>query len=84
MRRGYPASIDTLLVYLAGFVVADDTLFGAIAQLGERFPCTEEVCGSIPHSSTTFMSHRIAEIRQKRMYRRVFVSGFTPERSLTR
>ena len=27
---------------------------GAIAQLGERLPCTQEVCGSIPHSSTTF------------------------------
>jgi hypothetical protein len=25
---------------------------GAIAQLGERLPCTQEVCGSIPHSST--------------------------------
>ena len=27
---------------------------GAIAQLGERLPCTQEVCGSIPHSSTIF------------------------------
>lgn len=27
---------------------------GAVAQLGERFPCTEEVVGSIPISSTTF------------------------------
>ena len=26
---------------------------GAIAQLGERLPCTQEVCGSIPHSSTS-------------------------------
>ena len=25
---------------------------GAIAQLGERLLCTQEVCGSIPHSST--------------------------------
>ena len=25
---------------------------GAVAQLGERFPCTEEVAGSIPVSST--------------------------------
>ena len=32
----------------------ETTILGAIAQLGERFPCTEEVCGSIPHSSTTF------------------------------
>ena len=27
---------------------------GAIAQLGERLPCTQEVCGSIPHSSTIY------------------------------
>ena len=27
---------------------------GAIAQLGERLLCTQEVCGSIPHSSTIF------------------------------
>ena len=27
---------------------------GVIAQLGERLPCTQEVCGSIPHSSTIF------------------------------
>ena len=40
------------MVYLASFVVSDDTQFGAIAQLGERLPCTQEVCGSIPHSST--------------------------------
>ena len=27
-------------------------IVGAIAQLGERLLCTQEVCGSIPHSST--------------------------------
>ena len=27
-------------------------VFGAVAQLGERFTCTEEVAGSIPVSST--------------------------------
>ncbi len=27
---------------------------GAIAQLGERLAGSEEVCGSIPHSSTNF------------------------------
>ena len=27
---------------------------GAIAQLGERLPCTQEVSGSIPLSSTNF------------------------------
>ncbi len=31
-------------------------LNGAIAQLGERLPCTQEVCGSIPHSSTIYRS----------------------------
>ena len=33
---------------------------GAIAQLGERLPCTQEVGGSIPPSSTKlkqFVSH---------------------------
>ena len=28
---------------------------GDIAQLGERLPCTQEVCGSIPHSSTILL-----------------------------
>ena len=28
---------------------------GAIAQLGERLPCTQEVSGSIPLSSTNFI-----------------------------
>ena len=28
---------------------------GVIAQLGERLPCTQEVCGSIPHSSTILL-----------------------------
>ena len=29
-------------------------MIGAIAQLGERLLCTQEVSGSIPLSSTTF------------------------------
>ena len=29
--------------------------FGAIAQLGERLPCTQEVSGSIPLGSTTIL-----------------------------
>ena len=29
-----------------------DTKYGAVAQLGERLPCTEEVAGSTPVSST--------------------------------
>ena len=31
-----------------------DKLKGAIAQLGERLPCTQEVGGSIPPGSTIF------------------------------
>ena len=27
---------------------------GGVAQLGERLPCTQEVIGSIPFTSTTF------------------------------
>ena len=30
----------------------DPPITGAIAQLGERLPCTQEVRGSIPRSST--------------------------------
>ena len=30
--------------------------FGAIAQLGERLPCTQEVGGSIPPGSTMLSS----------------------------
>ena len=33
------------------------TCYGAIAQLGERLLCTQEVCGSIPHSSTIFTAN---------------------------
>ena len=29
-----------------------DKHYGAIAQLGERLVCIQEVCGSIPHGST--------------------------------
>ena len=32
---------------------------GAIAQLGERLPCTQEVGGSIPPGSTNFWSHTL-------------------------
>ena len=31
---------------------------GVIAQLGERLPCTQEVCGSIPHSSTILLNEK--------------------------
>ena len=35
--------------------ILNKIFFGAIAQLGERLPCTQEVSGSIPLSSTTFL-----------------------------
>jgi hypothetical protein len=31
-----------------------ESLCGGVAQLGERLPCTQEVIGSIPFTSTTF------------------------------
>ncbi len=31
-------------------------LWGGVAQLGERLPCTQEVIGSIPFTSTRFKS----------------------------
>ena len=37
---------------------------GAIAQLGERLPCTQEVVGSIPSGSTNFAS---ALLQQKQV-----------------
>ena len=36
----------------------DPPITGAIAQLGERLPCTQEVRGSIPRSSTIFGAAR--------------------------
>jgi hypothetical protein len=36
------------------------TSHGAIAQLGERLPCTQEVGGSIPPGSTIFFGDLIA------------------------
>ncbi len=38
--------VMTKIIQIAG-------LSGAIAQLGERLPCTQEVSGSIPLGSTT-------------------------------
>lgn len=37
---------------------------GAIAQLGERLPCTQEVSGSIPLGSTTSPSERLTVNRE--------------------
>ena len=33
--------------------------YGALAQLGERLPCTQEVSGSIPLGSTIIYNHII-------------------------
>ena len=30
---------------------------GGVAQLGERLPCTQEVIGSIPFTSTIFLGN---------------------------
>ena len=38
-------------MYLS-FLFSFERSCGALAQLGERLLCTQEVCGSIPHSST--------------------------------
>src|SRR5690554_1155715 len=37
-----------------------DSSTGAIAQLGERLPCTQEVSGSIPLGSTTLFYSTLA------------------------
>ncbi len=39
---------------------------GAIAQLGERLPCTQEVGGSIPPGSTKILLTKVSV--QKRMF----------------
>ena len=44
---------------------------GAVAQLGERLPCTQEVSGSIPLSSTKSLEDRwlLTKVSvQKRMF----------------
>ena len=38
-------------MYLS-FLFSFERSCGALAQLGERLLCTQEVCGTIPHSST--------------------------------
>jgi hypothetical protein len=40
----------------------NDKLSGAIAQLGERLPCTQEVNGSIPFGSTISFSSSLTEL----------------------
>ncbi len=42
-------------------------LFGALAQLGERLPCTQEVSGSIPLGSTKLLAYAIT-YRKKQIF----------------
>ena len=47
---------------------------GAIAQLGERLLCTQEVCGSIPHSSTIFTANtRKLQSEPEKVHREVLL-----------
>ena len=74
------------LVYLAGFEIAASTFYGAIAQLGERLICIQEVRGSIPRSSTMILLKVVVASKSvvSGLYDRLFTSGFTPDCSLTR
>ena len=46
-------------------------LKGAIAQLGERLLCTQEVCGSIPHSSTNLSTMKCKVGNASKRFERV-------------
>jgi hypothetical protein len=61
------ASISIILAYyLEGVSFKVKSTIGAIAQLGERLPCTQEVCGSIPHSSTIFLKRKCGDMTDAR------------------
>ena len=45
-------------------------MYGALAQLGERLLCTQEVSGSIPLFSTIYYKNKI---RYKLLYIRVYI-----------
>ena len=45
-------ALQKWLVEEKGYSEYDAKLFGAVAHLGERIPCTDEVAGSNPVSST--------------------------------
>ncbi|CAD5359700.1 protein of unknown function [Enterobacter cancerogenus] len=48
-----------------GITVHEIIYDGAIAQLGERLPCTQEVCGSIPHSSTILLLRKTRKLQSE-------------------
>ena len=43
-------------------------LIGAIAQLGERLPCTQEVGGSIPPGSTIYLTNDALAVYRKECF----------------
>jgi hypothetical protein len=45
-----PCRIRAECIFLSGIII-----IGALAQMGERLPCTQEVKGSIPLGSTSFI-----------------------------
>ena len=53
---------------------AKKTSQGAIAQLGERLPCTQEVVGSIPSGPTSFLSRLVYQRIDLNERSRVFSS----------
>jgi hypothetical protein len=54
MRRHYPPRLTKISLFRDK---------GAIAQLGERLVCIQEVCGSIPHSSTIFYLEKVSHAK---------------------
>ena len=67
--------------------VTHQEVSGAIAQLGERLPCTQEVSGSIPLSSTILSKVGILHQRDQKevcFYKQASFWFLQPERSLTR
>jgi hypothetical protein len=48
-------SVFKVLEVVFGSLSLEKTSFGGIAQLGERLLCKQEVIGSIPFTSTTYI-----------------------------
>ena len=62
MVRAHPRKFCKEKGEVAGFIqiCPDPPFSGALAQLGERLPCTQEVSGSIPLGSTNFLLRNLA------------------------
>ena len=69
------AALPQLEIPFSGFVGCADRpgVCGAIAQLGERLPCTQEVSGSIPLGSTT---SSLVTVSVKCSWLRIFTGNF--------